>query len=154
MALEAVVVGGGPGALRAARGLAARGRSVTLLQEGPHACGHAHADLPPGRGLSAAVGGLAEEVLGAFDEVQVSRAVRLDGRSSALPLTRADVARHVAPTRLPGAALAWGRTRGAAEFRKLIGGGFEATLDWQRLPCTACGTVHLGAARFRRDRNP
>lgn len=133
MSREAVVVGGGPGALRAAAALAASGRAVTLLQEGPDVGGRGDLDVPIGRGISPAAGTLAERVFGAFHQVEaLERAVLLDGRLRALPLSRADVARYVPATRLPTAALSWGRTRGASELRKLIGGGHEQRTyrDW------------------------
>lgn len=129
MAREAVVVGGGPGGRHAAAALAASGWTVTLLQEGPGSS----SGIPVGRGLSAAPSALAERVFGGFTQVgNLERAVLRSGRVTALPLSRADVARYVPPTQLPTTALAWGRTRGASELRKLIGGGHEQRTyrDW------------------------
>ncbi len=133
MAGDAVVVGGGPGGLRAAVALAKAGRRVTLLQEGPYVGGCAHPDIPVGRGVSPAPGPLAERLYGAFRPVEgLDRGVLLGGKVRRLPLGRAELARLVEPTRLPGAALAWGRTRGAVELRKVIGGGVEQRTyeDW------------------------
>lgn len=133
MATDAVVVGGGPGGLRAAVALAKAGRNVTLLQEGPDPGGCAHPDVPIGRGVTYAPGPLAETVHGAFRPVDVlDRGILLDGHVRRLPLSRPEIARLVPPTRLPSAALAWGRTRGTIELRKVIGGGAELRTyrDW------------------------
>lgn len=133
MSEEAVVVGGGPGGLRAAVALAKAGRRVTLLQEGPHAGGYAHPEIPIGRGVTPKPTPLAERLYGAFRPVEgLERAVLLDGKVRPLPLGRADVARYLPVTDLPGAAVAWGRTRGAIELRKVIGGGAEQRTykDW------------------------
>ena len=155
MAEDAVVVGGGPGGLRAAVALARAGRRVTLLQEGPYAGGVAHPDIPVGRGLTLEPGPVATAVHGPFRAVEgLERAVILDGRVRPLPLSRADLARYVEPARLPAAAIAWGRTRGAIELRKVIGGGAEqrSYRDWvvQRfgVPVYERFYAAYGAARF------
>ena len=133
MAEEAVVVGGGPGALRTAVALAQAGSSVTLLQEGPWAGGVAHPDIPVGRGVVTRAPAALERLYGPFRPVDgYDRGVLVDGHAHRLPLSRAELARLVPATSLPGAALAWGRTRGAGELRKLIGGGKEQRTyrDW------------------------
>jgi hypothetical protein len=132
MADEAVVIGGGPGGLRAALALAGAGRRVTLLQEGPWPGGHAHPDIPIGRGLSLDPGA-AGSAWGAFQATSdLARGVWVKGRTWNLPLSRADVARLLPVGRLPNAASAWARTRGAVELRKVIGGGSEQRTyrDW------------------------
>lgn len=133
MAKDAIVVGGGPGGLRAAVALAKAGRNVTLLQEGAHPGGCAHPDVPIGRGVTPEPGALAASVHGPFRAVDgLDRGILLGGRVSHLPLSRGEVARLVPPAQLPTAAVAWGRTRGAIELRKLIGGGAEQRTyrDW------------------------
>lgn len=133
MAEEAVVVGGGPGALRAAVALARAGRTVTLLQEGPWAGGAAHPDIAIGRGVVARVPAALERIHGPFRPVDgYDRGVLIDGAVHRTPVSRGELARLVPATRLPGTALAWGRTRGAGELRKLIGGGKEQRTyrDW------------------------
>ncbi|MDP2312662.1 MAG: FAD-binding protein [Pseudomonadota bacterium] len=133
MADDAVVVGGGPGALRAALALAQGGRRVTLLQEGPHLGDLAHPDLPVSRGVSPEVGALATELHGPMRVVEgLERAIHLDGRTHLLPLGRAAIARLMPPAQAASAALAWSRTRGTIELRKVIGGGSELRTyrDW------------------------
>ncbi|MDP2308225.1 MAG: NAD(P)-binding protein [Pseudomonadota bacterium] len=133
MADDAVVVGGGPGGLRAAAALASAGRRVTLLQEGPHVGGYAHPDIPLSRGVTPAVGALAEHLFGAMVPVEgLDRGVHIDGRTHRLPLGRAEIARLVPATQVASAAVAWTRTRGTIELRKIIGGGNEQRTyrDW------------------------
>lgn len=133
MADDAVVVGGGPGGLRAAVALAKAGRRVTLLQEGAFAGGSAHPDIPVGRGASSAPGALALGLYGEFRAVAgADRGIQIGGRTHALPIGRAELARILPPTKAPAAALAWSRTRGAIELRKIIGGGAELRTyeDW------------------------
>lgn len=133
MADDAIVVGGGPGGVRAAAALASAGRRVTLLQEGPHIGGHDHADIPFSRGVTPAAGPLAERLYGAMVPVEgLDRGVHIDGRTHRLPLGRAEIARLVPATKVASAAVAWTRTRGTIELRKIIGGGNEQRTyrDW------------------------
>jgi hypothetical protein len=133
MADEAVVVGGGPGGLRAAVALARAGRRVTLLQEGPFPGGHAHRDIPVGRGIGRAPGPLGEQIYGRFDAVDgLERGIRIDGKARLLPLHRSDLARLLPPLQAGSAAVAWSKTRGGVELRKIIGGGSELRTyrDW------------------------
>jgi hypothetical protein len=133
MAEDAVVVGGGPGGMRAAAALALSGRRVTLLQEGPHVGGYAHPDIPLSRGVTPAVGPLAEQLYGPMRPVEgLDRGVHIDGHTHLLPLGRAEIARLVPASQAASAAMAWGRTRGTIELRKIIGGGSELRTyrDW------------------------
>lgn len=133
MAEDAVVVGGGPGGVHAAAALAMAGRRVTLLQEGPHVGGYAHPDIPLSRGVTPAAGPLAEQLHGAMVPVEgLDRGIHLDGRTHRLPLGRAEIARLVPPAQAASAAVAWSRTRGTIELRKIIGGGSELRTyrDW------------------------
>ncbi len=133
MADDAVVVGGGPGGVRAARALASTGRRVTLLQEGPWPGGLAHPDIPLSRGVTPAVGALAERLYGPMCVVEgLDRALHVDRRSHRLPLGRTELARLVPPAQAASAAAAWSRMRGTIELRKIIGGGSELRTykDW------------------------
>ncbi len=125
---DAVVVGGGIGAVRAAAALRAAGRSVVLVQEGADVAGLAHPDIPVGTGFEC------------FESVPADwRAIRgmttglcVGGAVRALPLSRG-----VLPTLLPtlqvvSALAEWGRTRVSSELARLIGGGHEqrSYRDW------------------------
>lgn len=133
MATEAVVIGGGPGGLRAAVALRRAGRSVVLLQIGPHAGGNAHPDVPVGRGLTTAPGRLAEALYGEFRDVPgLERAVERHGRVVRLPLSRPQLAALLPKRQVLPAAAAWARARGAVELKKVVGGGSEQRTyrDW------------------------
>ena len=132
MANDAIVVGGGPGGVRAAAALAREGRRVTLLQEGPHVGGLAYPDLPVSRGVSPAVNPLGEQLNGPMRTVEVDRGVHIDGRTHRLPLGRSELARLVPTSQVATAAVAWSRTRGTIELQKIIGGGSEQRTyrDW------------------------
>ncbi len=125
---DAVVVGGGIGAARAAAALAAAGRSVVLLQEGPAIAGLAHPDIPVGLGLSrwrdVPAGGRALPGLTA--------GLYVGGAVHALPLSRAVLPALFPAGAVPGAAAAWGRSRVELELARLIGGGKEVRTyrDW------------------------
>jgi phytoene dehydrogenase-like protein len=126
---RAVVVGGGPAAVRAAAFLRRGGRDVVLLQEGAFAGGVAHADQVVGRG----VGGAPEsDAFGAFQAVDIDAGVTMGGKVRRLPLTRPQVLAMVPAARLPGAAGAWARARGTIELARLLGGGRELRTyrDW------------------------
>lgn len=118
--------------MRAASALAMAGRRVTLLQEGPHLGGHAHPDIPLSRGVTPPVGALAERLYGPMRPVELDRAIHIAGRTHRLPLGRAELARLVPTSQVASAAMAWTRTRGTVELRKIIGGGTELRTyrDW------------------------
>lgn len=125
---DAVVVGGGIGAVRAAAALRAAGRSVVLVQEGAHVAGLTHADIPVGTGFERF-----ESVPADWRAVQgMTTGLYVGGAVHALPLSRA-----VLPTLLPTSQVAsalaeWGRTRISSELARLIGGGHEqrSYRDW------------------------
>lgn len=130
---EAVVIGGGPGAARAAVALAKAGRSVTLLQVGAFADGVAHPEVPIGRGVTTSPPALGEALYGPFRAVDgLGRAVLHKGRVHGLPLARPRLAAFLPPAQVLPAAVAWVRTRGATELKKFIGGGAELRTyqDW------------------------
>lgn len=130
---EAVVIGGGPGALRAAVALRRTGRAVTLVQVGAYAAGHAFPEVPIGRGVTPPPPPLGEALHGPFRAVDgLERAVMHKGKVHRLPLGRPTVAGFLPPAQLLPAAVAWARTRGAVELKKFIGGGSEQRTyhDW------------------------
>ena len=118
---DAVVVGGGIGAVRAAAALAAAGRSVVLLQEGPFVAGLAHPEIPVGLGISRwhSVPAWGREVKGLGSGLYVGGAVHR------LPLSRAVLPTLFPATAVAGAAASWGRSRLEQALARLIGGGRE-----------------------------
>lgn len=131
MAEKAVVVGGGPGALRAAASLRNAGRSVILLQEGPHSGGYAAVDIPIERGVGHAPTG--PGIFGDLIAVDgLDRAAMREGKRVALPMRPNHVFRLMPWTKHPAAASALARARGKRELHELIGGGQEVRSyrDW------------------------
>ena len=127
---DAVVVGGGIGAVRAAAALAAAGRSVVLLQEGPFVAGLAHPEIPVGLGISRwhSVPAWGREVKGLGSGLYVGGAVHR------LPLSRAVLPTLFPATAVAGAAASWGRSRLEQELARLIGGGREVRTYRDYLP--------------------
>ena len=156
MASNAVVIGEGPGAEIAAAALVRLGRNVTLLRAGS---GYPHRDIPVGRGVTTRPGDFAAAILGPFREVAsaadggLDRGLLLGGKVRALPLSRAEVAALFPATRMAGAGVAWARTRGTLELKKLIGGGSEQRTyrDWiaQRFGQPAFERLHAEYCRKR-----
>lgn len=125
---DAVVVGGGIGAVRAAAALRAAGRSVLLVQEGPHLGGLAHPDIPVGTGFERF-----ESVPAGWRAVHgMTAGICVGGRVHALPLSRAVLPTLLPVTQVAPALAAWGRTRINSELARLIGGGHErrSYRDW------------------------
>lgn len=128
---QAIVVGGGPGAVRAAGTLARAGQTVTLLQQGPFVGQLAHPELPVGTGL--------ERFEAASGQWRAATAVTsgvLVGRDCAcvraLPLSRSTLPGIFSAAQLPNAVAAWARSRSKVELSRLIGGGQETRFykDW------------------------
>lgn len=123
---DVVVIGGGPGAVRAAGELRRAGRRVVLLQAGPRVGGVAHPEVPLGLGAEAF-----GAVPAGWRRVQGLPAGLAAGSSPdcgcvhALPLSRAVLPSLFEASALPGAMAAWSRARGAVELAKLLGGGKE-----------------------------
>ncbi len=131
MADRAVVVGGGPGALRTAAGLRDSGRSVILLQEGPHPGGFVDVDVPIERGIGR--GPTGPSVFGDLVAVEgLDRAVMRNGKRVPLPMKPNHVFRLMNWKRHPAAASQLARARGKRELHELIGGGQEVRSyrDW------------------------
>ncbi len=123
---DAVVIGGGPGAVRASGALRRAGRRVILLQRGPAVGGLAFPEVPLGLGAEAF-----SVVPARWREVRGLPAGLAAGASEdcgcvhALPLSRAVLPSLFSASALPGAMAAWSRARGAVELAKLLGGGKE-----------------------------
>ena len=127
---EAVVVGGGIGALRAAAALHAAGRSVVLLQEGGALGGLAHPDIPVGLGTTH----WERPPAGLRAAPALTAGLCVGGAVHALPLSRFVLPALFPAGTVPGAAAAWGRSRLELELARLIGGGKEIRTyrDWLR----------------------
>jgi len=125
---DAVVVGGGLGAVRAAAALRAAGHSVVLLQEGPHLAGRSFPDVPVGTGYER----FARVPQGWRPVEGATSGLFVGGTLHALPLSRAVLPRLFPAAQVGAAVAAWGRARGQRELAKLIGGGKECRTyrDW------------------------
>lgn len=128
---DAIVVGGGPGAVRAAGALARSGRSVVLLQVGTRVASLAHPDVPMGTGLERFV-----QAPPGWRPVPSLTTGVMVGRDCAcvraLPLSRATLPGIFPALELPSALAAWSRSRAKVELARLIGGGQETRFykDW------------------------
>ncbi len=128
---DVVVVGGGPGAVRAAGALRRAGRRVVLVQEGQLPGGVSAPAVPVGLGIEE----FAQPAPG-WREVRGLGAGLVAGPDCgcvhALPLSRAVLPSLFDSTALPSALSAWGRARGAVELARLLGGGKETRTyrDW------------------------
>lgn len=125
---NAVIVGGGPGAVQAAGALRALGRHVVLLQEGPVAGQLTHAEVPVGRGVAESGG----ERLTDWRPVDVDRGVLVHDRVIPLPMRPNHLFRAMPPRVHPEAARAFAKARANIQLREFIGGGREqrSYRDW------------------------
>ncbi len=131
--MQAVVIGGGAGARRAAGWLAAQGGAVTLITGGPDQPDQGA--LPEGRGAWIGDGGAPGRLLyGGTQALSLDRGVRIGGRTLALPLSARTLAQAIPASALIPAGRGWARARGAIELAELIGGGQEqrSLADWFR----------------------
>lgn len=152
MADLAVVVGGGPGAVRAAASLRDAGRTVVLLQDGVFAGGISDPSLPVDRAVGRAAAGAS--VFGELRAVpELDRAVIRGGKRVQLPIPPAQVLGLLPMRERPRAAAALGRTRGKRELQALIGGGREVRsyADWvsQRYGAPVLESLHGPYCRKR-----
>ena len=128
---QAIVIGGGAGAVRAAGALARAGRDVVLVQEGGDVAGLAHPEVPTGTGLSRFVSPPAGWRLtpAVTSGVMLGRDCRC---VRTLPLSRSTLPGIFSASELPSAFAAWARSRSQVELSRLIGGGKETRFykDW------------------------
>lgn len=127
---DAVVIGGGPGAVHAAAALRQAGRQVVLLQEGAFPGQVSQPDVPVGRGIGEAP---SHSILGGVTPVSgLGRAVVAHDHILPLPLAPNHVFRLMPPSVHPAAAQALARARGRLVMAELIGGGRELRTyrDW------------------------
>lgn len=125
---DAVVVGGGLGAVRAAAALRAAGRSVVLVQEGGRLAGLADAELPVGTGFERF-----SRVPSGWRPIEgMTTGMYVGGAIHALPLSRAVLPKLFSTAQVAQAAGAWGKNRATQELARLIGGGKEVRTykDW------------------------
>ena len=133
---RAVVIGGGPDALRAAATLAHLGRSVLLLQTGQGASGLRQPDLPLDTGRFQVEPGAraeVEAVLGSLvDAPEAHQGLALGGRLVRLPMSRLQARRLLPIEQATTVGRSWARTRLRNEAAELIGGGQEERTyrDW------------------------
>ncbi len=137
---DAVVVGGGLGAVRAAAALRASGRSVVLVQEGGRLAGLTDPGLPVGTGFER----FANPPAGWRAVAGLTTGLYVGGRVHALPLSRTILPKLFPVAQMASAAGAWGRSKASGELARLIGGGKEVRTyqDWL--------TQALGAPVFER----
>lgn len=118
---DAVVIGDGMGAGRAAAYLSRQGAAVTWLRQQPMA-----ALAPEGRGVWVGDGGAASAIYGgAQAQPAHEMGVWLRGKFYGLPLSFADLGRVLPMQQLPATGMGWTRARAKIALAELIGGGQE-----------------------------